>query len=106
VENNTQIPVELGVFDPKDGHLLKIEKIAPGEARPAPVGAAYVHSLIVRPDQGFGYTWSSERLFWRDLLKRQTRTLTCRGESDDSAAPFYFQMFAAFDKADPITGYV
>jgi vacuolar protein sorting-associated protein 13A/C len=106
VENNTQIPVELGVFDPKDGHLLKIEKIAPGEARPAPVGAAYVHSLIVRPDQGFGYTWSSERLFWRDLLKRQTRTLTCRGESDDSAAPFYFQMFAAFDKADPITGYI
>ncbi|RDI80750.1 putative arabinogalactan endo-beta-1,4-galactanase A [Venturia inaequalis] len=104
VENNTQIPVELGVYDPENGHLMKIEKIAPGEARPAPVGSAYMHSLIVRPDQGFGYTWSSERLFWRDLLKRQTRTLTCRGESDDSTPPFYFQMFAAYDKKDPITG--
>jgi vacuolar protein sorting-associated protein 13A/C len=104
VENNTQIPVEIGVFSPEEGHILKIEKIAPGDARPAPVGAAYLHSLIVRPDQGFGYTWSSERLFWKDLLKRPTRTITCRGESDDETPPFYFQMHAAFDKKDPLTG--
>ncbi|KAF4542188.1 Vacuolar protein sorting-associated protein vps13 [Lasiodiplodia theobromae] len=36
VENNTQIPVEIGVFSPEDGNLLKIEKVAPGDARPAP----------------------------------------------------------------------
>jgi vacuolar protein sorting-associated protein 13A/C len=104
VENNTQIPVEIGVFSPEEGHILKIEKIAPGDARPAPVGAAYMHSLIVRPDQGFGYTWSSERLFWKDLLRRPTRTITCRGDGDDSTPPFYFQMHAAFDKKDPLTG--
>src|SRR5436305_8832430 len=57
VENHTQIPVELGVYDAEQGHLLKIEKIAPGESRPAPVGAAFLKSLLVRPDQGFGYTW-------------------------------------------------
>jgi vacuolar protein sorting-associated protein 13A/C len=55
VENNTQIPIEIGVYSPEDGHLLKIEKIAPGESRPSPVGAAFMHSLVVRPDQGFGY---------------------------------------------------
>ncbi|KAI7516797.1 vacuolar protein sorting-associated protein 13, partial [Hortaea werneckii] len=66
VENYTQIPVEIGVYSPDEGHLLKIEKIAPGESRPAPVGAAFMHSLVVRPDQGFGYTWSNERLFWKD----------------------------------------
>ena len=44
IENNTQIPVELGVFSPGEGHLLKIEKILPGDARPAPVGSAYLHS--------------------------------------------------------------
>ncbi|KAI7701044.1 vacuolar protein sorting-associated protein 13, partial [Hortaea werneckii] len=70
VENYTQIPVEIGVYSPDEGHLLKIEKIAPGESRPAPVGAAFMHSLVVRPDQGFGYTWSNERLFWKDMLKR------------------------------------
>ena len=102
VENNTQIPIEIGVFSPEEGHLLKIEKIQPGEGRPAPVGAAFFHSLVVRPDQGFGYTWSNERLFWKELLKRSTRTITCKGESGDSP-PFHFQMNASFDKNDPMT---
>jgi len=103
VENNTQIPVEIGVYSPAEGHLLKIEKIAPGESRPAPVGAAFMHSLVVRPDQGFGYTWSNERLFWKDLLKRPVRTLTCRGEQGEGSPPFYFQMQSVFDKNNPLT---
>ena len=103
VENNTQIPIEIGVFSPEEGHLLKIEKIAPGEARPSPIGAAFMHSLVLRPDQGFGYAWSNERLFWKDLLKRPTRTITCRGESNDQSPPFYFQMNASFNKNDPMT---
>jgi vacuolar protein sorting-associated protein 13A/C len=106
VENNTQIPVEIGVFDAQEGHLLKIENIPPGEARPAPVGAAFLKSLLVRPDQGFGYTWSQEPLFWRDLLKRPTRTMTCRGENGDKTTPFYFQMNATYDKSNPLTRYV
>jgi len=103
IENHTQIPVEVGVFSPEEGNLLKIEKIAPGDARPAPVGAAFMHSLVVRPGEGFGYTWSNERLFWKELLKRPIRTLTCQGDEGDQGPPFYFQMQAAFDKTDPLT---
>ncbi|KAL1297408.1 hypothetical protein AAFC00_004942 [Neodothiora populina] len=103
VENHTQIPIELGIYSPEEGHLLKIEKIAPGEGRPAPVGAAFMHSLVVRPGEGFGYTWSNERLFWKDLLKRPVRTITCQGEESDQGPPFYFQMQAVFDKTDPLT---
>ncbi len=103
VENKTQIPVELGVFDAQEGHLLKIEKIAPGESRPAPVGAAFMMSLLVRPDQGFGYAWSNESLWWKDLLQRPTRTMSCRGENDKNTPPFYFQMHASFDKTNPLT---
>ena len=103
MENNTQIPIELGVYSPEEGHLVKIEKIAPGESRPAPVGAAFMHSLVVRPDEGFGYTWSNEKLFWKDLLKTSTSTITCRGENPDSAPPFFFQMNAVFNKNDPLT---
>jgi vacuolar protein sorting-associated protein 13A/C len=106
VENKTQIPVELGVFDAEEGHLLKIEKIAPGESRPAPVGAAFLKHLLVRPDQGFGYAWSDESLWWRDLLKRPTRTMTCRGENDKQIPAFHFQMHASFDKTNPTTRYV
>ncbi|KAK1753207.1 putative vacuolar protein sorting-associated protein [Echria macrotheca] len=100
VENETDIPVELGVYDAREGHLLKIEKIAPGEARPAPVGAVYLKSLLVRPDPGFGYGWSSESLWWRDLLKRPTRTLVCKG---DHSEPFYFQLSARYDASNPMT---
>jgi vacuolar protein sorting-associated protein 13A/C len=103
VENKTQIPIEVGVFSPEEGHLLKIEKVAPGHARPAPVGAAFVHSLVVRPDQGFGYGWSNERVFWKDLLKRSTRTLTCETEARDESPPFFFQMHASYDRKDPMT---
>lgn len=106
VENHTQIPVEIGVFDHQEGDLLKIEKIAPGESRPAPVGAAFMKSLLVRPDQGFGYTWSTEGLWWRDLLKRPTKTMTCKGENGDKTPPFYFQMNANFDRSNPLTRYV
>lgn len=100
VENATQIPVELGVYDAPEQSLLKIEKIAPGESRPAPVGAVFEKTLLVRPDSGFGYAWSSESLWWRDLLKRPTRTMMCKGEQGE---PFYFQMNATFDRSNPMT---
>ncbi|KAI5287431.1 hypothetical protein KEM54_006005 [Ascosphaera aggregata] len=102
VENNTQIPIELGIFSQEEGHLLRIEKIAPGESRCAPVGSAYLHSLVVRPDQGFGYEWSNEVLYWKDLLKRPTRSISCRSEHNPrQQPPFYFQMHASYDSRDP-----
>ncbi|RDA92701.1 hypothetical protein CP533_3692 [Ophiocordyceps camponoti-saundersi (nom. inval.)] len=100
VENATEIPVELGIYDVQEGHLLKIEKIAPGDARPAPVGAVFEKRVIVRPDSGFGYQWSRDQLWWRDLLKRPTKQLVCKGDNGDS---FYFQAHADFDKANPLT---
>lgn len=106
VENNTQIPVQIGLLDAEQGDLLKIENIPPGEARPAPVGAAFLKSLLVRPDPGFGYAWSQESLFWRDLLTRPPRALTCKGENSEKIPPFYFQMNARYDKSNPVTRYV
>ncbi|KAF5009616.1 hypothetical protein FDECE_4176 [Fusarium decemcellulare] len=100
VENATQIPVELGIYDAQEGHLLKIEKIAPGDSRPAPVGAVFEKRVLIRPDGGFGYQWSNDQLFWRDLLKRPTKQVVCKGENGD---PFYFQVHARFDRANPMT---
>jgi len=102
VENKTQIPIEVGIFSPEEGHLLKIEKIAPGEAKPAPIGACFIHSILLRPDQGFGYSWSDEKLFWKSLIDRPTRTITCRSEGRDQSPPFFFQMHAQYDKNDPM----
>jgi vacuolar protein sorting-associated protein 13A/C len=100
IENATEIPVELGVYDAQEGHLLKIEKIAPGDARPAPVGAAYEKRVLVRPDGGFGYQWSNDQLWWKDLLRRPTKQVVCKGENGE---PFFFQVHARFNKANPLT---
>ncbi|KAF8254179.1 hypothetical protein K440DRAFT_652243 [Wilcoxina mikolae CBS 423.85] len=97
IENNTQIPVEMGILDPQRTHLIKVYKIVPGESQPAPVEAAYHQAVVIRPDAGFGYTWSRERLFWRDLLKGPTKGITCRTE-EENAPPFYFQMHAKSQK--------
>ncbi|KAJ5899161.1 hypothetical protein N7495_003905 [Penicillium taxi] len=105
VENNTQIPLELGVYSPDEGHLLKIEKILPGDARPAPVGSAYLHSVVIRPDQGFGYDWSNEQLYWKDLIRRPTRTVKCVSEGGQQAPPFYFQVNTTFESKDPSSVY-
>lgn len=50
VENNTQIPVELGVLDISGQNIVRIYKILPGESQPAPIEAAYHQSLVVRPN--------------------------------------------------------
>ncbi|KAG6015320.1 hypothetical protein E4U54_003712 [Claviceps lovelessii] len=100
VENATEIPVELGIYDIQQGHLLKIEKIAPGDSRPAPVGAVFEKRALIRPDGGFGYQWSRDLIWWRDLLQRPTKKLVCKGENGD---PFYFQVNARFDKSNPMT---
>ena len=105
VENNTQIPIEIAVFDSTAGNLLKIEKIMPEDSRPAPVGAAFMHSMLVRPDQGFGYSWSSQRLYWKALIRRSTMDVTCRPEGSDSTASFFFQVSANYDRNNPLTGY-
>ena len=102
VENDTGIVVELGVYDAHEGHLLKIERINPGESKPAPVGAAYFKSLLVRPDPGFKYGWSSDTLWWRDLLKRPTKTLVCKSEQYGGEV-FYFRLHARWDQANPLT---
>lgn len=105
IENNTQIPVELGIYSPSEGHLLKIEKILPGDARPAPVGAAYMHSVVIRPDQGFGYEWSNEPLHWKDLLRRPTRTIKCLSDNGQQSPPFYFQMNATYNQKDSLSNF-
>ena len=104
VENKTQITIELGVYDPESHDLLKIERIPPGLSRPAPVGAAFLKALILRPE-GFEFDWSQKHhLYWKDLLKLPTRTISCRDQTSDSAPPFFFQVSASFDKNHPLTG--
>lgn len=105
VKNDTLIPVEIGIYDAEKCDFLRIDKIPPGESHPAPVGAAFTKTILVRPDEGFGYTWSNKSLWWRDLLKKPTETITCTGDKDNIPT-FYFQMHANFKRNNPLSRYV
>lgn len=105
IENNTQIPVEMGILNSNGTHLVKVYKIVPGGSQPVPVEAAYRQEVVIRPDAGFGYTWSGERLFWRDLLKRPTRGIICKAEGQNTP-PFYFQMHSTHQKNSAVTRHV
>lgn len=77
VENNTQIPVELGVLDAEGQHIIRVYKVLPGESQPAPIEAAYHQSLVLRPDGKHFRFWprihaanSKNRRFWVYLVER------------------------------------
>ena len=103
MENETRIPLDMAVFDVENGDLLKITTIPPGESRPAPIGVAYLHSLLLRPNEGFGYLWSTDRLYWRNVMKQPVKTLVCQRENSRDFPPFVFQTCGLFDKKSPIT---
>lgn len=94
VENRSQIPVELAVLDPSGRNIVRIYKILPGESQPTPIQLTYDSPVVVRPDAGFGYTWSNQRLHWKELAKRSTRSIACPAEAGTDAPSFFFQMHA------------
>lgn len=100
IENKTLIPIEMVILDHEGNVTDQIRRIGPGEDCPVPIEAAYHCRVKIRPDPGFEYDWCQESLNWQDLLKKSTRTLTCRAH-DESEAPFRFQSFAIYDRQDP-----
>ncbi|KAK6541287.1 hypothetical protein TWF694_008645 [Orbilia ellipsospora] len=102
IENNTQIPIELGILDSGRNHIARLYKIKPGDARPFPVESAFYSAAVVRPDAGFGYNWSDGRIYWEDLRGAPTQMLTCTNE-EEAAPPFYFHMHANYDRTDPLS---
>ncbi|KAI5810307.1 hypothetical protein DFH27DRAFT_185031 [Peziza echinospora] len=99
LSNNTQIPIELGMLDNEMRNITKIYKIAPGESQPAPIEFAYTQKFLVRPDPGFGFDWSQDKLFWKDLVQKPTRSFVCRSTEPQNTTPFCFHMHANIPKA-------
>ncbi|KAF9185293.1 hypothetical protein BGZ51_009186 [Haplosporangium sp. Z 767] len=114
VKNATSLPIEVVVVDEKRKHLSSAQKIAPGDDYSIPIEAAYKHRLLVRPDPGFNYNWSSDAIYWRDLATEQHRqrrysaggqavnAVSCRPIEDQSQQSFRFQVRGGADNFDPL----
>ncbi|KAG0313845.1 hypothetical protein BGZ97_009846 [Linnemannia gamsii] len=114
VENATSLPIEVVVVDEKRKHLSSAQKIAPGGDYSVPIESAYKHRLLVRPDPGFNYNWSTEPIFWRDLATQQhhqqrygsdgqsVNSVSCQPSEDQTQQPFRFQVRGGTDNFDPL----
>ncbi|KAF9111925.1 hypothetical protein BGX27_004234 [Mortierella sp. AM989] len=114
VQNATSLTIEVVVVDDKKKHLSSAQKIAPGEDFSVPIEDAYRNRLLVRPDPGFNYNWSTEAIFWRELATQQYRqqrygvdnqvisSVSCRPSDDPSQQPFRFQVRGGTNNFDPL----
>ncbi|ORY90221.1 hypothetical protein BCR35DRAFT_261800 [Leucosporidium creatinivorum] len=99
IENKSLVNAEMVIVDEHGKKASQIYKIPPGGDCSVPIIAAYHNRIKLRPDPGFGYAWSGDSLGWQDLVKRPTRAIVCKSQTE---AAFRFQAYAVHDKADPL----
>ncbi|KAJ3052099.1 hypothetical protein HK097_006900 [Rhizophlyctis rosea] len=97
IRNDTPITIHAMAINAKRQMTCGIYTIAPGEERPIPIENSYSDSIQIRPQEGFGYTWSTEALYWRDLQKETVALVTCNSY-DPSVPPFRFQLNCKYHK--------
>lgn len=99
-ENKTQIPIDIaiGTVD-NESRCWRIE---PGKCRAIPIEHSYDKTVSVRPDPGFGFLWSRDPLYWKNMLNGP-KSVTCLPQDPQSAMKFHFQATAIYDSSVPLT---
>ncbi|TPX68863.1 hypothetical protein SpCBS45565_g02841 [Spizellomyces sp. 'palustris'] len=90
LQNDTSVTVDMVVVNSKKQRTTNVTTIVPGEEFYVPIEASYYDMVQVRP-HGFGYDWSTEIIFWKDLQKQNVSLITCRS-TDPTAPAFRFQL--------------
>ncbi|KAG0173105.1 hypothetical protein DFQ30_008890 [Apophysomyces sp. BC1015] len=99
IENRTLLPIDVAILDRQGRIESSIKKIAPGDDYAIPIESAYHNRFCVRPDAGFGYKWTENALYWKDLIRptNKLNTIECRAKAGDMP-PFIFQLHTRLDK--------
>ncbi|KAI0047829.1 hypothetical protein FA95DRAFT_1589004 [Auriscalpium vulgare] len=98
VHNQTLYPLEVTIVEESGRPSGTAVKLAPGQDYALPIDVVGRGKVKIRPDQGFGYEWSS-LIRWEDLISRQVFTLKCP-HTDESEAAFRFHAFVETDAAN------
>lgn len=96
VQNDSDVAIAVNVSDEnKEDQII----IASGTTKSIPIDLAYNGAIKFKPNIEEPFDWSSESLFWKDLLYGGS-PLTCRSREDRTS--YYFQAEAAFDHDEPL----
>ncbi|KAI8610486.1 hypothetical protein BC830DRAFT_1069804 [Chytriomyces sp. MP71] len=96
VQNLTGLQVDVMVVNAKGqmtSGIYTFEQV-PGDECCVPIESSYSDKIYVRPQESFGYNWSNEVLFWKDLQSEEMRgpSLISCSSKDRSTAAFGFQV--------------
>ncbi|ORY51917.1 hypothetical protein BCR33DRAFT_712120 [Rhizoclosmatium globosum] len=105
IQNSTGIYVDVMVVNTK-GQMTSVYALAPGNECCVPIEASYTDRIFVRPQENFGYNWSTEVLYWRDLSQTmQGPSLIACTSLDKSTAPFVFQINVSHPYETTVSSY-
>lgn len=99
-ENKTQIPLEIAIGTVNNES--RCWRVEPGKCRAIPIEDSYDKTVSIRPDPSFGFLWSREPLYWKNMLNGP-KSITCLPQNQSSAMKFYFQATAIYDNTIPLT---
>ncbi|KAJ3110151.1 hypothetical protein HK100_003137 [Physocladia obscura] len=92
VQNSTGISVDVMIVNNKGKLTNGPYTLVPGGEYCVPIESSYYDRIFVRPQESFGYNWSTDVLYWRDLsLDNQASLISCTS-MDRSTASFIFQI--------------
>ncbi|KAJ1680426.1 Vacuolar protein sorting-associated protein 13 [Spiromyces aspiralis] len=109
VVNRTTVPMELVLCDNRHQHIGPVVKLDIGERYPVPIARCYDHGILVRPDERFGFEWSTKYFRWRDFVSNSSGGLIrcnklvarVNSERGNDKLPFYVYVNASHHASGP-----
>jgi vacuolar protein sorting-associated protein 13A/C len=102
--NMTEIELEVVTINEAGKITSKVHLIKPGEEFGFGIEASYWDRVLVRP-MGFGFHWSREVLYWRELQRDVIYPLISCESPDPGVPTFMFQINSVFP-TESAKGYV
>lgn len=102
--NATNIPLEVVTINSNGQITSKSLVVNSGEEYSFPIESSFSDRILIRP-QGFGYHWSREVLYWKELQREVMYPLISCISPDSSIPPFIFQINSVFP-AESLRGFV
>ncbi|KAL7754164.1 Vacuolar protein sorting-associated protein 13 [Sorochytrium milnesiophthora] len=95
--NKTTMPLEIYVETPGQvQNAFRVVRLEPDQEYYPPVSAIYKARMKIRPEEAFGFNWSSRALFWDDFRTAKTMGFVCTSKTRNTPS-FRLQALAEFD---------
>ncbi|EGV63967.1 Vacuolar protein sorting-associated protein 13 [Yamadazyma tenuis] len=101
VQNDADVSVAIKIINEVDSPEIEDVIIKPGDVKSLPIDYVYSSVFKVKPAITTKYEWSTEELYWKDLLYGGS-AITCNSSDLNDETSYYFQTEASYDQDEPL----